>query len=91
MSERVYAVHCTRPDDAIGAVEIVFSDEQEARSYAVDRSRDFRVVAVSVTSFRLGQLGTREPLCWFKDGVLQEDPRAKRPGSLYPAEPWPTH
>jgi hypothetical protein len=40
----VFTVHCVRPDDA-GAVEIVFFDEREARQYAQDRSRDWRVLA----------------------------------------------
>ena len=88
VSERVYAVHSTRPDE-IGAVEIVFRDEQQARAYAADRSRDHRVVAASVTEFVVGQLGTRHPVAWYRDGQLQED-RARRPGPLYPAEPWST-
>ena len=43
----VYAVHSTRPDD-VGAVEIVFIDEREARRYAQNRSQDWRVSATSV-------------------------------------------
>ena len=38
----VFTVHCVRPDD-LGAVEIVFVDEREARRYAQDRSQDWRV------------------------------------------------
>lgn len=86
VTERVYAVHTTRPDD-IGAVEIVFGDEQQARAYAADRSRDYRVVAASVTEFRVGELGTRQSVAWFRDGMLQDE-RGLRPGPLYPAEPW---
>ena len=86
VSERVYAVHTTRPDD-VGAVEIVFPTESEARSYAADRSRDYRVLAVAVTEFVVGKLGTRQAVAWFRDGVLQDE-RARRPGALYPAEPW---
>ena len=80
----IYTVHTTRPDD-VGAVEVVFSDEQEAMAYAVDRSRDHRVVAVSVTSFVLGQLGTRHPVAWYMDGRMQ-DTRGARPGRMYPVE-----
>ena len=54
----VYLVHATKPDDA-GAVEIVFTTEGEARAYALDRSRDWRVVAVSVTRYVIAELGTR--------------------------------
>jgi hypothetical protein len=79
----VYAVHSTRPDDG-GAVEIVFTDEREARRYAQDRSRDWRVLATSVTRFLVGQLGARHPVAWFADG--EEQPvRKARPGKLYPA------
>lgn len=85
-NERVYAVHATRPDD-LGAVEIVFRDEGDARIYACDRSRDLRVLAVSVTEFVVGQLGRRHPVAWYRDGELQEQ-RAARPGRTYPAEPW---
>lgn len=85
--DHVYAVHATRPDD-IGAVEIVFLDEQEARAYAVDRSRDHRVLAASVTEYVVSQLGSRSPVAWYRDGVLQDE-RKPRPGSLYPVEPWP--
>jgi hypothetical protein len=37
----VYLVHATKPDDT-GAVEIVFTTDNEARAYALDRSRDWR-------------------------------------------------
>ncbi|MFD1533341.1 hypothetical protein [Pseudonocardia aurantiaca] len=71
-----------RPDD-LGAVEIVFLDEHEARQYAQDRSRDWRVLATTVTRFMVGQLGTRHPVAWFVDG--EEQPARKaRPGKLYP-------
>jgi hypothetical protein len=78
----VYAVHATRPDD-VGAVEVVFIDEREARQYAQDRSRDWRVLATSVTRFMVGQLGARHPVAWFADGV-EQPARKARPGNLYP-------
>jgi hypothetical protein len=62
-TDRVYAVHTTRPDE-VGAVEIVFEDEYQARDYARSRSADHRVLAVSVTSYVLGELGTRHPVAW---------------------------
>jgi hypothetical protein len=86
VSESVFAVHCTRPDD-VGAVEVVYVDEQQARAYAVDRSRDHRVIAVSVTEFRVAEFGSRSPVAWYRDGELQDE-RKPRPGSLYPVEPW---
>ena len=58
-----------------------------ARAYAVSRSTDHRVLAVSVTEFVTGELGTRHPVAWYRDGQLQ-DQRASRPGALYPVEPW---
>ena len=82
----VFTVHTVKPDD-VGAVEVVYLDEQLARAYAVSRSTDFRVLAVSVTEFTVGQLGTRSPVAFYRDGVLQDE-RAQRPGSLYPVEPW---
>ena len=39
MGERVYAVHATRPEE-VGSVEVIFSDEQAARDYAISRSTD---------------------------------------------------
>jgi hypothetical protein len=79
----VFTVHCVRPDD-VGAIEIIFLDQREARKYAQDRSRDWRVLATSVTRFMVGELGTRHPVAWFIDG--EEQPvRKARPGNLYPA------
>jgi hypothetical protein len=83
-TERVYAVHATRPDD-VGAVEVIFSDEKSARSYARSRSNDFRVLSASVTSYALGQLGARQPVAWFKNGDEQH-PRDVRPGPFYPTD-----
>ena len=83
-TERVYAVHATRPDD-VGAIEVIFSDERSARSYARSRSDDFRVLSASVTSYVLGQLGTRHPVAWFKNGDEQH-PRDARPGTFYPTD-----
>lgn len=56
----VFNVHVTRPDD-IGAVEIVFADQQRACDYAADRSRDHRVSSALVTRFVVGQLGRAIP------------------------------
>lgn len=83
MAHVVYSVHTTRPDD-IGAVEIVFTGEREARAYAADRSCDFRVLAVSVTRFVVGELGTRHPVAWYVAGI-EQPPRTARPGPMYPA------
>jgi hypothetical protein len=83
-SDAIYSVHTTRPDD-IGAVEIVFISEPEARRYAKDRSTDWRVSAVSVTRFVVGQLGARQPVAWYVDGIEQPH-RAARPGRLYPTD-----
>ena len=35
----------------------------------------------------MGELGSRQPVAWYRDGQLQ-DQRAPRPGALYPVEPW---
>ena len=86
VGEHVYAVHATRPDE-VGSVEVIFHDEPSARAYAVSRSGDHRVLAVSVTEFVLGELGSRQPVAWYRDGQLQ-DQRAPRPVALYPVEPW---
>ena len=77
-------MHTIRPDE-IGAVEIVFASEEQARSYAQDRSKDFRVLAASVSRFTVGLLGTRTAVAWFADGA-EQDPRANRPGPLYPTD-----
>ena len=69
-ADRVYSVHVTKPD-TVGAVEVIFPTEPEARAYALDRSQDDRVLAASVTSFSLGELGTRRPVCWYRDGAEQ--------------------
>jgi hypothetical protein len=84
MTNAVFTVHTMRPDD-IGAVEIVFITEKEARAYARDRSTDFRVLASSVTRFTIGELGTRHPVAWFVDGKEQSQ-RAPRPGNFYPTD-----
>lgn len=80
----MFTVHVTRPDD-IGAIEIIFLVERDARAFAEDRSRDFRVLAASVTRFVVGELGTRHPLAWYTDGVEQPH-RSTRPGRLYPTD-----
>lgn len=84
LGDAVYSVHTTRPDD-VGAVEIVFRSEREARTYARDRSTDWRVQATSVTRFTIGELGTRHPVAWFVNGKEQPH-RGIRPGRLYPED-----
>ncbi|MGH3586083.1 MAG: hypothetical protein ACRDQ0_07135, partial [Pseudonocardia sp.] len=74
--------------DDTGAIEIVFTTETDARTYARDRSTDFRVLASSVTRFTLATLGTRHPVAWFIDGKEQSQ-RAPRPGSFYPTDGGP--
>ena len=82
MINDVFTVHTMRPDD-IGAVEIVFISEKEARAYARDRSTDFRVLAASVTRFTIGSLGTRHPVAWFIEGREQPSER-HGPGTSTP-------
>lgn len=82
MSEIVYSVHATKPDD-VGGVEVVFGSEGEALEYARSRSTDHRVLSTSVTSFRVGALGTRRPVAWFIDGAEQPRSFTRR---LYPAD-----
>lgn len=84
MTQSVFTVHTMRPDD-LGAVEIVFTAEHEARAYAADRSTDWRVLAVSVTRFTIGELGTRHPVAWFVKGQEQSQ-REPRPGNFYPTD-----
>jgi nitrous oxide reductase accessory protein NosL len=83
----LYAVHSTRVGGA-SAVEVLFSSETEARTYAVSRSTDFHVLASVITRYVLGQLGTRHPVGWFVDGKPQ-DARAIPTGAIYPIEPHP--
>jgi hypothetical protein len=78
----VYSVHTARPGE-IGSVEIVFTTEQEARVYARDRSRDWRITSASVTRFTVGELGTRSPIGWYVDGAEQREHWNRQ---LYPAE-----
>jgi hypothetical protein len=80
----IFTVHVTKPDD-VGAVEIVFPSEDEARAYAVSRSRDFRILAAAVTRFALGELGTRHPVAWYRDGA--EQPMRFHDRQLYPSDP----
>lgn len=67
-----YSVHTARAGE-VGAVEIVFTSEQEARAYARDRSKDWRITSASVTRFTVGELGTRRPVGWYVDGVEQRE------------------
>lgn len=84
--ERVFAVHTVKPDGGAGAVEVIFETEREARWYARSRSNDWRILSASVTSYVLGELGTRCPVVWFKDGD-EMHPRAPRPdGRYYPTD-----
>jgi hypothetical protein len=78
----VYSVHTARPDE-VGAVEIVFTGEVEARNYARDRSTDWRVTSASVTRFTVGELGSRIPLAWYVDGVEQQEHWNRQ---LYPTD-----
>lgn len=83
MTDAVFSVHTARPDD-VGAVEIVFSTEREARSFAESRSRDHRVLSASVTRFLIGELGTRHPVAYYVDGI-EKPQRFNRP-QLYPTD-----
>jgi hypothetical protein len=78
----VYSVHTSRPGE-VGAVEIVFTSEQEARAYARDRSTDWRIVSASVTRFTVGELGTRTPVGWYVGGVEQREHWDRQ---LYPTD-----
>ena len=80
----VFTVHTVRPDD-VGAVEIIFSSEEQARSFARDRSQDFHILAASVCRYTVGLLGTRTAVTWYCGGI-EQDMRATRPGRLYPAD-----
>jgi hypothetical protein len=80
--ELVFTVHVTKPDD-VGAIEIVFRTEQDACAYAQDRSRDFRILSVSVTRFTVGELGTRRPVTWFVNG---EEQQQRWDRQLYPTD-----
>jgi hypothetical protein len=78
----VYSVHTSRPGE-VGSVEIVFTDEQEAKAYARDRSRDWRITSASVTRFTVGELGTRCPVGWYVDGAEQREHWNRQ---LYPTD-----
>lgn len=82
MSTTVYSVHVNKPAGG-GAIEIVFTSEKQARDYAQDRSCDFQIVSASVTSFAVGELGTRHPVAWYVDGKQQ--PR-RYDRQLYPTD-----
>lgn len=49
-------------------VEIVFGNQREACTYALDRSTDSGVLAASVARYLLGELGTRHAAAWFVGG-----------------------
>jgi len=82
VSDVVYSVHATKPDE-VGGIEVIFASEREAREYARSRSTDDRVLSTSVTSFRVGRLGTRSAVAWFIDGTEQPRSFVRR---LYPAD-----
>jgi len=77
-TDQVFAVHTSKPD-SVSAVEVVFRSEREARAFAADRSTDDRVLSASVTSYAVGVLGSRRPVCWFQYGKEQAV-RFDRPG-----------
>ncbi len=79
----VFAVHTERPDDAVGAVEIVYASEQDARRYAESRSRDYTITSASITRFTVGQLGTRTAVAWYRNGDEQERQWVDR--TVYPS------
>jgi len=87
MTDVVFSVHTTRPDDA-GSVEIVFSTEGEARAFAESRSRDHRVLSASVTRFLIGELGTRHPVAYYVNGTDKPQrfnrPQLYRPTGVHP-------
>ena len=85
----VFAVHTTRPEGGAGAVEVVFIDEHSARSYARSRSTDWGITSASVTGYTLGQLGTRYPVTWYRDGD-EQNIRAARPDQRYYPTDHPT-
>jgi hypothetical protein len=72
---------CLRP--GLQCVEIVFTNEQEARAYARDRSRDWRITSAGVTRFTVGELGTRCPVGWYIDGAEQREHWNRQ---LYPTD-----
>lgn len=80
----MFSVHVTKPDD-LGAIEVIFRTEREARAFAADRSRDFRALSTSVTRFVVGELGTRRPVAWYVDGTEQPHWFDRQ---LYPTDGW---
>jgi hypothetical protein len=85
----VFAVHTTRPDEGAAAVEVIFTDERSARTYARSRSTDWRITSASVTRYTLGQLGARHPVTWYRDGD-EQNIRAKRPDWRYYPTDYPS-
>jgi hypothetical protein len=80
-SRHIFSVHATKPDE-LGAVEVVFTTERDARRYARDRSMDSHVTSASVTRFTVDELGTRHPVAWYRDG--KEQPMRFHDRQLYP-------
>lgn len=85
----VFAVHTTRSDEGAGAVEVVFTDERSARSFARSRSSDWQITSASVTRYTVGQLGARHPVTWYQDGD-EQDVRATRPDRRYYPTDYPS-
>jgi hypothetical protein len=85
ISSRRSVLGRTRTWPVDGRTQQPFRTEGEAREYAEDRSKDFRVLAASVTQFSIGVLGARYALAWYLDGVEQPH-RKSRPGRLYPSD-----
>ncbi len=63
-------------------MEVVFTDERSARTYAQSRSTDQRITSASVTRYVVGQLGARAPVAWYRCGT-EQDVRATRPDRRY--------
>ncbi len=82
MNDVVFSVHVTKPDE-VGAVEVIFTTEDEARAFAESRSQDSYVQSASVTRFVVDGLGTRHPAAWYVGGV-EQPPRFTR--QLYPTD-----
>lgn len=75
--QAVFAVHVVRQGGDIGAIEMIMNEEEDARRYARDRSRDTRFWSASVTRYHVGVLGSRQPIAWYVDGQ-EQDPTTPR-------------
>jgi hypothetical protein len=70
VSDQVWAVHTRRagPDETPGAVEIIWASEEAAHRYARSRSQDWSIDSASVTRYTIGELGSRTPVEWWRNG-----------------------